>query len=173
MTLATNVLKVRYSFSTTPLRMVFISGMPDPVTQQEGGVGQDVGGGRRRSDELKESNRTHGDGKKEGWGDEEKKRRKRGRAEEKRLISIQVVSSVRRASETRYSGSPTQMPSGEQDPCGVARWDTLWTSPKQMKRALIRHRNVFCGDVRRGHACACVSYLQPGVPESAWNLPRR
>lgn len=46
--------------------MVFISGMPDPVTQQEGGVGQDVGGGRRRSDELKESNRTHGDGKKEG-----------------------------------------------------------------------------------------------------------
>lgn len=31
MTLATKVLKVRYSFSTTPLRMVFISGMPEPA----------------------------------------------------------------------------------------------------------------------------------------------
>ena len=30
MILATRVLKVRYSFSTTPLRMVFISGMPEP-----------------------------------------------------------------------------------------------------------------------------------------------
>lgn len=31
MTLATKVLKVRYSFSTTPLKMVFISGMPEPA----------------------------------------------------------------------------------------------------------------------------------------------
>lgn len=31
MTLATKVLRVRYSFSTTPRRMVFISGMPDPA----------------------------------------------------------------------------------------------------------------------------------------------
>lgn len=31
-TLATKVLKVRYSFSTTPLRMVFISGIPEPGT---------------------------------------------------------------------------------------------------------------------------------------------
>lgn len=31
MTLATNVLKVRYSLSTTPLRMVFISGIPEPA----------------------------------------------------------------------------------------------------------------------------------------------
>lgn len=30
MTLATNVLKVRYSFRTTPLRIVFISGIPEP-----------------------------------------------------------------------------------------------------------------------------------------------
>ena len=30
MTFATNVLKVRYSLSTTPLRMVFISGIPEP-----------------------------------------------------------------------------------------------------------------------------------------------
>lgn len=30
-TLATRVLKVRYSLSTTPLRMVFISGMPEPM----------------------------------------------------------------------------------------------------------------------------------------------
>lgn len=56
--------------------------------------------------------------------DVETGRRKRGRAEEKRLISIQVVSSVRRASEARYSGSPTQMPRDRQDPCGVAGWDT-------------------------------------------------
>lgn len=31
MTLATKVLKVRYSLSTTPLRMVFISGIPEPA----------------------------------------------------------------------------------------------------------------------------------------------
>lgn len=30
MTFATKVLRVRYSFSTTPRKMVFISGMPDP-----------------------------------------------------------------------------------------------------------------------------------------------
>lgn len=30
MTLATKVFRVRYSFSTTPRKMVFISGMPDP-----------------------------------------------------------------------------------------------------------------------------------------------
>lgn len=30
MTLATKVLRVRYSFSTTPRKIVFISGMPDP-----------------------------------------------------------------------------------------------------------------------------------------------
>lgn len=30
-TLATKVLKVRYSFSTTPRRMVFISGIPEPI----------------------------------------------------------------------------------------------------------------------------------------------
>lgn len=34
MTLATKVLKVRYSFSTTPLRMVFISGIPEPAGRQ-------------------------------------------------------------------------------------------------------------------------------------------
>lgn len=33
MTLATKVLKVRYSFSTTPRRMVFISGIPEPVME--------------------------------------------------------------------------------------------------------------------------------------------
>lgn len=31
MTLAMKALRVRYSFSTTPLRMVFNSGMPDPA----------------------------------------------------------------------------------------------------------------------------------------------
>lgn len=29
--LATKVLKVRYSFSTAPLKIVFISGIPDPI----------------------------------------------------------------------------------------------------------------------------------------------
>lgn len=48
MTLATNVLKVRYSFSTTPLRMVFISGIPDPATRQEGVIGRNVRGGEGR-----------------------------------------------------------------------------------------------------------------------------
>lgn len=32
-TLATNVFNVRYSFSTTPLRIVFISGIPDPDSE--------------------------------------------------------------------------------------------------------------------------------------------
>lgn len=31
MTLATKVFRVRYSFSTTPRKMVFISGMPEPA----------------------------------------------------------------------------------------------------------------------------------------------
>lgn len=35
MTLATNVLNVRYSFSTTPRRMVFISGIPEPGKENE------------------------------------------------------------------------------------------------------------------------------------------
>lgn len=30
-TLATSVLNVRYSFNVTPLRIVFISGMPEPI----------------------------------------------------------------------------------------------------------------------------------------------
>lgn len=33
MTLATKALRVKYSFSTTPLRMVFNSGMPEPETE--------------------------------------------------------------------------------------------------------------------------------------------
>ena len=54
MTLATNVLKVRYSFSTTPLRMVFISGMPEP--RERGREGGREGGrrGKGRSQENKE-----------------------------------------------------------------------------------------------------------------------
>lgn len=33
MTLATKALRVRYSFSTTPLRMVFSSGIPEPAEE--------------------------------------------------------------------------------------------------------------------------------------------
>lgn len=54
MTLATNVLKVRYSFRTTPLRMVFISGIPEPGEREESRAGGEDGVKRR--DELKESN---------------------------------------------------------------------------------------------------------------------
>lgn len=36
MTLATKVLKVRYSFSNTPRRMVFISEIPEPVGDNNG-----------------------------------------------------------------------------------------------------------------------------------------
>lgn len=35
MTLATKVLKVRYSLRTTPLSIVFISGIPDPEVRRE------------------------------------------------------------------------------------------------------------------------------------------
>ena len=35
MTLATKAFRVRYSFSTTPLRMVFSSGIPEPGSQGE------------------------------------------------------------------------------------------------------------------------------------------
>lgn len=34
-TLATKALRVRYSFSTTPLRIVFSSGIPEPVEKTE------------------------------------------------------------------------------------------------------------------------------------------
>lgn len=34
-TLATKALRVRYSFSTTPLRMVFSSGIPEPVEEKQ------------------------------------------------------------------------------------------------------------------------------------------
>lgn len=37
MTLATKALRVRYSFSTTPLRMVFNSGIPEPVDKKKRG----------------------------------------------------------------------------------------------------------------------------------------
>lgn len=92
MTLATNVLKVRYSFSTTPLRMVFISGMPDPVTRQRRSRRS---GCRERCDcrpvagEEREMRR--------GTEDREAERRRTG------LISIQVVSAVRGASEAHYN----------------------------------------------------------------------
>lgn len=35
MTLAMKALRVRYSFSTTPLRMVFNSGIPEPVDKKK------------------------------------------------------------------------------------------------------------------------------------------
>lgn len=35
MTLATKAFSVRYSFSTTPLRMVFSSGIPEPQVKQK------------------------------------------------------------------------------------------------------------------------------------------
>lgn len=35
MTLAIKALRVKYSFSTTPLRMVFSSGIPEPETEGE------------------------------------------------------------------------------------------------------------------------------------------
>lgn len=35
MTLAMKALRVRYSFKTTPLRMVFSSGIPEPVFKKE------------------------------------------------------------------------------------------------------------------------------------------
>ena len=35
MTLAMKALRVRYSFRTTPLRMVFSSGMPEPVKRKK------------------------------------------------------------------------------------------------------------------------------------------
>lgn len=37
MTLAMKALRVRYSFSTTPLRMVFSSGIPEPVEEKNRG----------------------------------------------------------------------------------------------------------------------------------------
>lgn len=36
MTLATKALSVKYSFSTTPLRIVFSSGIPEPEAEQKG-----------------------------------------------------------------------------------------------------------------------------------------
>lgn len=36
MTLATNALRVKYSFRTTPLRMVFSSGIPEPANENKG-----------------------------------------------------------------------------------------------------------------------------------------
>lgn len=38
MTLAMKALKVRYSFRTTPLRMVFSSGIPEPEKNRQGMV---------------------------------------------------------------------------------------------------------------------------------------
>lgn len=56
MTLATNVLKVRYSLRTTPLRIVFISGIPEPGKRKERDARCDDG--VQGEDELKESNYT-------------------------------------------------------------------------------------------------------------------
>lgn len=54
MTLATNVLKVRYSFRTTPLSIVFISGIPEPGKWKERDGRWDDG--VERKDKLKGSN---------------------------------------------------------------------------------------------------------------------
>lgn len=49
MTLAMKALRVRYSFRTTPLRMVFSSGMPEPGKKKERETSRrDVGDCRRR-----------------------------------------------------------------------------------------------------------------------------
>lgn len=55
MTLAMNVLKVKYSFRTTPLRMVFISGMPEPGKRRREWM-------RKRKENMKESNYREKDG---------------------------------------------------------------------------------------------------------------
>lgn len=74
MTLATNVLNVRYSFRTTPLRIVFISGIPEPGEREERRAGGEDGVKRR--DEWKESNYRQRE--RERDGDEENKWRPHG-----------------------------------------------------------------------------------------------
>lgn len=48
MTLAMKALRVRYSFRTTPLRMVFSSGIPEPVRKKQKKTRRDVGDCRLR-----------------------------------------------------------------------------------------------------------------------------
>ena len=105
MTLATNVLKVRYSLRTTPLRIVFISGIPEPRKWKERDARCDDG--VQREDELKESNYT------ERERDEENKWRANGgreRGEGERLIDIHIVFCMHIASEVYIIDSLTTWP---------------------------------------------------------------
>lgn len=87
-TLATNVLKVRYSFRTTPLSIVFISGIPEPGKWKGRDARWDDGVERK---ELKESNYRE--------RDEENKWRARRGGWGGKLIDIHIVFCMRIASK--------------------------------------------------------------------------
>ena len=70
MTLATNVLNVRYSFRTTPLSIVFISGIPEPGTNEEERDAR-WDDGEERKGAMKESN----------YGERDEGRERRGEAD--------------------------------------------------------------------------------------------